>query len=170
MAVPFPAVCRRPCKLRPTIWPLMTSANALSASRLEMPATDAAISFCRFGSAARDSRASVWRRRASASSLIVPRSASSASLTCLYEGEQVKIELGRRADDLANHDRPSAKLYGALGPWRMVDDMDRAGRGVAWVPIGPQDEGSVGFYVEADRAAEVIVNHVGGKVRLVDEH
>jgi hypothetical protein len=85
-----------------------------------------------------------------------------------HEGGRVGVEIGLRAKDLADHDRPFAKIDGALGTWRMVDDMDRPPRGVAWVPIGPQDEANVGFYVEADRATEVVVNHIGGKVRFDD--
>ncbi len=85
-----------------------------------------------------------------------------------HVGGRVKVEIGLRAKDLADHDRPFAKLDGALGPWRMVDDMDRASRGVAWVPIGPQDEVNVGFYVEADRVSKIIINHIGGKVRFDD--
>lgn len=87
-----------------------------------------------------------------------------------HKGDVVKVELGIRADDLEHHDRPQGKLYGVLGPVRMVDDEDRAERGVAWVPIGQQDSGSMGFWVESDRASEVIVNHYGGKARFLDGH
>lgn len=83
------------------------------------------------------------------------------------QGQEVKIEIGARADDLDDHDRPLAKLYGRLGPWRMVDDMDRPGRGAGWVPVGDQGH-SVGFYVEGDRVGDVVVNDRGGKLRLAD--
>jgi hypothetical protein len=87
-----------------------------------------------------------------------------------HETSEVKVELGIKADDLENTDRLMAKLHGVLGPLRMVDDEDRAARGVAWVPIGSQEPGSVGFWIEADRASDVTVNAHGGKVRFVDGH
>jgi len=87
-----------------------------------------------------------------------------------HKGDVVKVELGIRADDLKQHDRPMGKLYGVLGAVRMVDDEDRAERGVAWVPIGQQDSGSVGFWVESERASEVVVSARGGKVRFLDSH
>ncbi len=87
-----------------------------------------------------------------------------------HEGATVKIELGVAATDLANHDLQYAKLQGILGSWRMVDDADRSERGVVWVPVGPQASSSVGFYVEGDRAREIIVNHLGTKVRFADGH
>jgi hypothetical protein len=82
----------------------------------------------------------------------------------------VKVELGVPSDDLEHHDRPMPKLYGVLGPFRMVDDEDRVERGVAWVPIGAQQPGSVGFWIEADRVSDVIINPHGGKARFVDGH
>lgn len=87
-----------------------------------------------------------------------------------HERRTVKVELGVKADDLENTDRPMATLSGVLGRFRMVDDVDRVDRGVAWVPVGAQEPGRVGFYVEADRASDVTVNAHGGKIRFVDGH
>lgn len=84
-----------------------------------------------------------------------------------HEGHEVKIEIAVRADDLVDHDRQLAKLYGQLGAWCMVDDSDRPGRGAAWAPVGDQEH-SVGFYVEGDRIVDVILNALGGRMRLAD--
>ena len=82
-----------------------------------------------------------------------------------HAGDLVKVELGVREGEL---DRPVAKLYGTLGPLRMVDDADHADHGVTWVPVGAAT--GVGFYVEADRAATVLVNGHGATIRFADDH
>jgi hypothetical protein len=87
-----------------------------------------------------------------------------------HVGVVVSVEIGMRADDLPHTSRPTAMFHGPVGPMQMEDDEDRAERGVAFVPIGPQGEQRVGFHVEADRVTEVVVNHIGGKVWFVDDH
>jgi hypothetical protein len=53
------------------------------------------------------------------------------------------------------------------GDWNTIKALDARGvrrerhrpeGAVAWVPIGDQETGSVGLYVEADRAADVKIN------------
>jgi hypothetical protein len=87
-----------------------------------------------------------------------------------HVGAMVSVEIGVRADDIPNTSRPTAMFHGHMGPMRMEDDEDRVGRGVAFVPIGSQDEQRMGFHVEADRTSEVVVNHIGGKVWFMDDH
>jgi hypothetical protein len=87
-----------------------------------------------------------------------------------HVGAVVSVEIGVRADDIPNASRPTAMFHGQMGPMRMEDDGDRVERGVAFVPIGAQDEQRTGFHVETDRVTEVVVNHIGGKVWFVDDH
>ena len=87
-----------------------------------------------------------------------------------HEGEIVNVEVGVRADDLPRHSRPVATFHGYLGPVKMVDDEDRPGRGVTWVPVASGTGERTGFYVEAERTSEVVTNRVGGKVWFIDGH
>lgn len=65
------------------------------------------------------------------------------------EGQHVVAEIGTRTPDI-DGDLPFAKIRGVLGPWRMVDDDDRAGRAVAWVAVG--DESGFGWRPIVSRA------------------
>lgn len=93
-------------------------------------------------------------------------------ITFLHEqqGSDVMIEIGVPADDLDQYSRRLAKFHGRLGALRFIDDPDRRGRAIAWVPIG--DEGHehplMGFYLEADRVEQAVVNSRGGKVQFID--
>jgi len=87
-----------------------------------------------------------------------------------HTGKVVTVEVGVRADDLPNHSRQGAVFYGVMGPVQMADDEDRAGRAVAWVPVGSQEGQRMGFYVESDRTTEVVVHHIGSKIWFEDDH
>ena len=75
------------------------------------------------------------------------------------KGQRVYVQLGVRADDVPDADRPMAKIRGVLDQWRQVDDWDRPGHGVAWVPIDSTtyEPETSGFYVEGDLVADVII-------------
>ncbi len=86
------------------------------------------------------------------------------------EGERVMIEVGVPADDLNHHSRRLVKFYGRLGALRTIDDPDRPGRAIGWVPVGDDGEHPLmGFYLEADRIVKAIVNARGGPVDFVDK-
>jgi hypothetical protein len=88
-----------------------------------------------------------------------------------HQGSEVMIEVGMPADDLDHHSRRLAKYHGRLGPMRDIDDADRPGRAIGWVPIGDEDGDRplMGFFLEADRVVEATVNSRGGMVRFVDQ-
>lgn len=84
-----------------------------------------------------------------------------------HEGARVAVELGRHRADPADCDQPLAVFHGKLGIWDMVDQGER---GVAWVPVHEGADANAGFYVAADHAVDVVIDHVGGNVLFDDDH
>jgi hypothetical protein len=65
-----------------------------------------------------------------------------------HQGSEVMIEVGMPADDLDHHSRRLAKYHGRLGAMCDIDDADRPGRAIGWVPIGDEggDRPLMGFF------------------------